>query len=463
MSQTPLYIFHFSQCSDKDYLPNVAKANMKPEEWQRMRTSASVVKERLEQSKVKRQENLESISNQMSVILSKIREKRDAINQRLDAAEDDIKGKLDSKFIEFSGALTKEIERLDEFIKIIDGYEDGKTENKSDNYIMLKQMKQKLADENRFAASLSPPNNSIDYIETSDMAEIIGVVDKFSFGYISGNGGVETVTEEADINIKSTGDTTVSCICDSCLMESGEVILTDQNNRNIKKLDCSFHLKVSLALPGKPCAVCPTDGSEIAVSLLNTKTIHFVSTGSPMFLLSNKIKIGESCRGIAYNEGKLYLSCGGMTKYHDGPGQIRVYEKSGQFLRNVDNVVKIPKRMTICKDKHPADIYIADEENGVLCLDTSVPSDSITSAFDYQQLVGAVGVCYLGRGQIAVCGYDSHNVLLVSKSGNLIKELRSRNHGIVKPKTICLDHTGHKMLVGLTDNDHIKVINLIRS
>ncbi|XP_060560016.1 uncharacterized protein LOC132720047 [Ruditapes philippinarum] len=457
-------VYH-STCPDKDYLPNVAKTNMNIKEWQSMKTSAQKFKTRLQKSKEKRESNLESISNQMSVILVKIKEKRNMINDKFNALENDIKAKVDMKLIEYSSELTEEIEKLNEYINIIDGYEETMActeENKSDNYIRIKQLQHQLKSGTKLLANLCQPNKSIHFFETCNMSEIFEMLEKVSFGHISGSGAVESVVVEADVNIKSRDDTTVCCISDSCLMENGEVILSDQNNRNIKKLDCSFQLKEWIALPGKPCAVCPTGGSEIAVSLLNKKTIQFVSTGSPMATLSS-IRIGESCRGIVYIDSKLYLSCGGMTKYQDGPGEIRVYEKSGTFIRKFDTGVKVPKRMALSSDKIPVDVFIADEENGVLCIDTSDQPHSVRTICQYQDLLAPVGLCYMGKGQIAVCGYDSNNIMLISKSGVLMKELWSKTHGVVKPKTTCLDHTGYKMLVGITDTDHIKVGHLIRS
>ncbi|XP_045163164.2 uncharacterized protein LOC123527628 [Mercenaria mercenaria] len=453
-----------SACTDKNYLPDVAKVDFRPEEFQTLKPYADKIKLRLEKARKNRADNLESISDQMTAILLKISEKREAINKKLDALENGIKSKLDKKFIVYSSELTEEIEILNDYVSRIDENQEtfvSAPENKSDAFIIMKQLKHHFKNESHLVAGLSKANRNIKLIETCSMSKILKAIDTFEFGRISGNGEIESVVEDAEYNIKDADDTTVSCISDSCLMGNGSIILADENNRKLKKLDHLVKLKESLTLPGKPCAICPTGTSEIAVSLLNNKTIQFVSTTNSM-TITRAFKVGESCRGLAYSYDKLYLSCGGMTKFHDGPGEIRIYEKSGKLIHKVEKNVLIPKRISISSDKMPVNIYVADEKNGLLSLDTSKPCVVAKNIFTHKDMVSPVGLCYTGIGQIVVCGYDSSNVMLLSTSGTLIKELLNKGHGIVKPKTVCLDQTGSKLLVGMSDTDQIKVVHLIR-
>ncbi|XP_053379857.1 uncharacterized protein LOC123527629 [Mercenaria mercenaria] len=453
-----------SACTEKYYLPDVAKANFPAEEFQAMKTSADEVKIRLEKARKKRVDNLESISDQTTTILATIREKREAINKRIDAVENDIKARLDMKSTEYSNELTEDIDKLNEYISTIEKSQDScmsTSKNKSDNFIYMKQLKQQVKNESKIIGSLGKVSKTLDLIETCNISHMLEAIAKFKFGYISGNGEIESVVDDTEYSIHSADDTTLSCISDSCLMENGSIILADQNNRNLKRLNRLFQLKESLTLPGKPCAVCPTGHFEVGVSLHVKKTIQFVSITNPM-TTTTSFKVGESCRGLAYYNDMLYLSCGGMVKYHDGPGQIRICDRSGKIIRRIEREVLIPKRMSINFDKSPVDIFVADEKNGVLMLDTSEPCVDARNIFKHKGMVSPIGLCYIGGGQVIVCGYDSNNVILISDSGTLIKELLTKGRGIAMPKTVCLDQTGSKLLVGMSDTDQIKIVHLIR-
>lgn len=425
------------------------------------------VKTKLEKAKKGKLDNLAKITNQKKAIYISINEKREIINKRLDVIQIGVEMQLDKKFDDYSSELLGDIAKLEDFVGAIErGQEnlDNIQNNESDAFIVSKQLKLKLKDSHALERSLRKMDKSIALIETSTVSSVLGALDSQSFGYISGAADIELTGVHVRSSIKSTGDTSISLISDSCLMEDGTIILVDQKNRTLKKLDKKFSLKDSLSVSGKPCAICPTGNSEVAISLLSNKTVQIASTTKPMSIRGS-FSIEESCRGLAYNNGFLYMSCGGMDEYKDGHGEIRMYDKmTGASIGKVGHEVLIPKRMAVNTDinRCPADIYVADEVNGVLCVTTNIHGIESRRFLKHENLKSAVGICYAGRGQIIVCGYDSDNVMLFSDNGKVVTELLNKKQGIKNPKTVCLDQTGTKLMVGMADVDYIMVFKLTR-
>lgn len=262
--------------------------------------------------------------------------------------------------------------------------------------------------------------------------------------------------------MKTSSDTSDCCISDIALLEDGSIILADQNNRCLKKLSPSFGFKAGpLKLPGRPVAVCVINTEEVAVSLpFVNKAIQLASVANPM-KLTHSFKIGESCRGIAYSDGRLFLSCGGMTKFNDGPGEIRIYATHGTLLKSLSTFVGIPKRMTSPGGKNHV-IFVADEKSGVLRVGEKNGEQEVRQliANDGLKADSPTGICHVDERHLLVGGCDSHNVVLLSKEGERIAELLNTSHGLRYPKSLCLNKTGSKLIIGMKDCNVIKVFSV---
>lgn len=454
-----------SDCKGKEVLIERARSYFTDKELQTVKTSACKIKRTLENVKKKWNKGLDEISDQKTSILIYVREKRDAVNKRFDTMEKDVKEKLEKKYSQYSDDLKVDIEAVNELVEKIEDYQDKSVsaiQNIADAFIIMKKLNQLVAEGAQFQKSRHSETKALQLIGSCAASSILASMGSDVFGYISGSGRIESVVADKIYCIRANDDTSICCISDSCLMEDGTIILADQNNRKLKRLDNTFRLKDTLVLSGKPCAVCPTGASEVAVSLLNksSKSIVSVKIASLMSVTSS-FRIGESCRGIAFCNDNLYLSCGGMFKYNDGPGEIRIYDKLGSILCKMDEGVRVPKRMSIGTNKFPHDLYVADGENGVLCLNTSVSGLELRDVFKDENLKGAVGLCYAEKGQVIVSGYDSENIMLMTENGQF-KEIMSKRDGIAKPKTICLDQTKSKLMIGMNDLDVVRVVHVIR-
>ncbi|XP_053392506.1 uncharacterized protein LOC123545717 isoform X1 [Mercenaria mercenaria] len=136
------------------------------------------------------------------------------------------------------------------------------------------------------------------------------------------------VKQKRDIDIKLKEDKTTCNIYGSCFTEDGSLLLADLNNDKLKRLDVSTDTIIDhLDLEDRPIDVCLTRKQEAAVSL-NNKTIQFVSLGNKM-ATTRKLKMDHHCYGLAFNDGKVFISNEFKTVY--------IHDISGAMLHKITN------------------------------------------------------------------------------------------------------------------------------
>ena len=115
------------------------------------------------------------------------------------------------------------------------------------------------------------------------------------------------------------GDTYRSIFRGFCQLKDGRILATDSQNDKVKFLDSqNDHSAIDFicTLPS-PWDACQVEDDSIAVTC-GTK-IQFINVENKTNLKSVCIK--ETCRGITYCNGKLYVCCGGVGM-GEGPSCI---------------------------------------------------------------------------------------------------------------------------------------------
>ncbi|KAL4216591.1 hypothetical protein ACF0H5_024314 [Mactra antiquata] len=102
-------------------------------------------------------------------------------------------------------------------------------------------------------------------------------------------------------------------------------------------------------------------------------------------------------------------------------------------------------------------IHIVDYDKGVITLDMN---SKICWEFSGEVLDGAQGLCTDGSGNVIVCGFKSHNVIMLGHNGDYKGEIVTKQYDVRCPLTVCFDVTKNKLCVGCRIDDNITVFTL---
>ncbi|XP_053390842.1 uncharacterized protein LOC128553691 [Mercenaria mercenaria] len=259
---------------------------------------------------------------------------------------------------------------------------------------------------------------------------------------------VYKVKYKRNINIKLKNEDTCD-IYGSCFIDDDSLLLADLRNRKLKRLNVSTATIIDhLDLPAAPLAVCLTSKQEAAVSLRND-TIQFVSLGNKM-APKRKLEMDHSCFGLAFNDGKFFISDGDETVYiHDENGttlhQITTDKSGNPIFSNSKN---------ISVSTNGNRVYVADIHTGVITLDMM---GNYLSTFTDPDLVAPQGVCTDKKGNILVCGWGSSNIVQISEDSETklgsIKKVEC-------PLSVCFDPPHNKLAVTHYSSNTIAVDEL---
>lgn len=285
--------------------------------------------------------------------------------------------------------------------------------------------------------------------------EIVANLKKYdSFGKVYEKGPEKLTLAGAvlqNMKVRLSGDTKDCDISNIDAAADGTFLLTDYNNKKLKRVRLFLKVQDWIEVPGSPMSVCHISKSEVAVSLREERKIQFVSTEKPM-KLTTSFSTPDKCNRLCYDEDtdELYVCLGG--KLYDSVGMVQVYDKSGKrkrifgkgmFSTPVD--IKLNKATNI--------LCVADRENGVFVLDTL---GNVKWSVTNQSLYKTWGVSEVIDDQVYTCGNGSNNVCALAKDGQVISKIDS------VPGPICLYLNREKkvLLVGLPcDSVRIYTLN----
>ncbi|KAH3873804.1 hypothetical protein DPMN_037044 [Dreissena polymorpha] len=83
---------------------------------------------------------------------------------------------------------------------------------------------------------------------------------------------VLTVKRKSEYNVEKSADKAWTCLITGiCRMRSGQVIVVDYNNENVKLLDPHYNVSSHCDVFGTPCDICQITSSEVAVTLYDAR------------------------------------------------------------------------------------------------------------------------------------------------------------------------------------------------
>ncbi|XP_052220241.1 tripartite motif-containing protein 45-like isoform X2 [Dreissena polymorpha] len=116
-----------------------------------------------------------------------------------------------------------------------------------------------------------------------------------------------TVKSKSEYLMRISSDTQQTCsITGICCLPSGQVIVTDYNNQNVKLLDQHYTVSSHCDVSGYPWNICQITASEVAVTV--DKNVQFISVINGQLVNERKFQLQHAACGIALHDGALYVT-----------------------------------------------------------------------------------------------------------------------------------------------------------
>jgi hypothetical protein len=409
----------------------------------------------LKQKKVKERDNARKEKSQL---IQEIKSERKNINDRLDKMEMELLQEVDATFqtkLKHIESNMKEVDlRIAALKESLQKINVAKHENESEKYVQVKRIKEK------YKKSME----SLKYFERSSKTGTLRF-DPYrnetdsecnAIGSILHHPAIEVDNSFGEFNVRIGDDKELCRVSDMCMCEDGCIVMTDYNNNRIKKFNESFHVVSSLNVTDNPVGICVVETSLLAVTLINDRKVQFISQKETMEL-QQSFEVGDRCRGIAYNDGMIYVCCGGSAAHkEEGVGHIEVYSVTGKLVTSYYGEIKCPLRLAFPSSR--MEIILTDGYKDIILIDKS--RRMTNNIVDNKVFSGAEGFCKINKSQLCVAFYNSHNVLLMSHDGKDQVELLAGKNGLQNPMSLCFDYKRSRLLVSCHKSDKIMVYSL---
>ncbi|XP_052267338.1 uncharacterized protein LOC127869085 isoform X2 [Dreissena polymorpha] len=261
---------------------------------------------------------------------------------------------------------------------------------------------------------------------------------------------VLTVKRKYEYNVRIPSDTALTCyIIGICSLPSGQIIVVDFNNENVKLFDQHYNVSSHCDVSDAPYDICKITSSEVAVTQ-GGDGVQFVYVSNGQLVNGRKLKLSHKAIGIAHHQGALYI-----TSWTD----LYQYTLTGTLVKKLSRPGGSGTVYRCAVSTAGDRIYVTkNSQHKLLTLATDASLISIVTDPELQE---PWGVHVTPAGQVLVCGSHSNTVIQVDREGRKkLATLASKKHGAIYPVSVCCNTNMHQIIVGRCNNDKIIVLEL---
>lgn len=447
-------IFLSRSCPNLHYIPEFVHTTPQAGHNQQAQQNIKKAISKLEELVKSKQKVREDTKEVKSSCLKEIKALREEINEILDQLEKASVDEVEETFAQldknFQDELNQMQEMLDKLAKCRTSYQLSQN-NPSQNFVSTKVSEKVISESEHVVASTNNEKRSLPrFAKNKIMLNFLH--DMKSLGktrQLKRNNLYKIISEES-FSVKLDSDPSDCNIWSSCILDSGDILLADYDNNNIKLLDGkTYKVRHSLKMSAAPRSVCRVGSKEAAVSL-NNKTVQFVSTENEL-LPARSTNFDHDCRGIAAIDGQILVCEYGPKAY--------IYTKDGKRLKTLekDNVGKalFGKIREVCMSDDGKKIQLVDQSKAVLTID--IDGNVIWKYCD-PELKGAWGICTDGTGNLLASGKSSNNVIQIGLDGEKKGEVIPKSYGLKFPTAVCFDIENLKLIVACGNKVHVFLV-----
>ncbi|XP_060594252.1 uncharacterized protein LOC132748661 [Ruditapes philippinarum] len=446
-------------CDEVNKIEDVSKKSVNQTEIQALLDETKAVHGTVKSLAVKRKENLTAIYKQKETIEGKLDDTETKLIEHIRKLKRETAKCLNDKYSTLKEEL---VSSLNVSVITADGLQQTKEQlqmihslNLEQQFVRMKLMKKTNQDANTFITEGEAEGTKfIDFTVYKELADIITKAN--SIGDVTTGIVGEQELKQRQYKIKSTKEISVTmsndtwkCLkSDICRLPDGTILLTDYNNKKVKRLNAYDTVENVHDFDSNPTGICFVSNSEVAVKLSNNK-IQLFFFGSSLSK-SRTIDI-KNCHQLG-----LTMCCGDL--WSSASNGVNVYSTSSYLVKSIDkdqNGKSIFKstvqHMAVTADT----VIVTDSSDGAVCLNKD---GTVIRELRDSRLKCTVGVCVADDGTVFLCGYQSNNIVLFNRDGNCLEDVIGKDFGLKAPACMCFDGTKNRLIVGFYNKDTLLVI-----
>ncbi|KAH3792114.1 hypothetical protein DPMN_145604 [Dreissena polymorpha] len=128
-----------------------------------------------------------------------------------------------------------------------------------------------------------------------------------------------SVIGKSEHNMSIQSDSGTCCITALSVIQNGQVLVADLNNKTIKLLNQQYQVVSHCVVAASPQDMCQITPSEVAVAVHDSyiHEVQFITVGQSRLVHGRKFQLPHNCYGIAHHQEGLFICSGmGLYKYH---------------------------------------------------------------------------------------------------------------------------------------------------
>ena len=268
-----------------------------------------------------------------------------------------------------------------------------------------------------------------------------------------------TFSAEHDIRLPTDKDKTL--ICASLVLPSGDIIIADNNNKNLKLYDNEFRIISVLQLNQFPTDMCLSNISLDEIYVTDIDTIHVISVDEGLNVIGPVRLDGQKWGITTWKNG---LAVGITLQFKDTPvqarenlGVIRMVDKNLIRLLNFEGFVvrtltnDTLSNFSIVCPFHMSSVYggkrivVSDSgTNKVTCLDVD---GGIVFVYNDRELKVPTSLATDGHGSIYIIGQYTGTVHQITENGLKLGIILSDRDGLRWPGGIAFDNWNNRLIL----------------
>lgn len=450
-------MFYFSTCKGIAYLPDVIKdSECNKQECQETCTKIDRLQAELIQVKLARRHKYKIFENEKLKIITQLKCTRKMIDKRFADLENKLRKRTDEEATRLEDIKMSDAQKVEHAELVLTDQKQtlerlSKVGNTASIFVQTRLANKSLKEAKEIERLLE--NMSLNHMYFVPNKSLVMLLEDIQYvGEIVEDIPIYTAELHKIGFVKASSEKSVCTISGVCSLDNGEIIISDWQNKSLKRLDDNYTIVEYLELPGRPYDTCTVDSSTIAVSLTKSKVIQFVSVEKAM-MNTSCFSVGDACRGIAYSDGLLYVACGGWKIFGEGQAHVEVYTTSGVLQRKFGDHLSQPGHIDLAFSR----LYVTDNKNGLVIMDTN---GHILKSFIHRDMSNPLAVCAGPGNQLFLAGWSTHNVMLLSNEGQLLLTLLTQNNGLKDLHTLFFDSLRSRLIYTMRDTNKMKVFVL---
>ena len=255
------------------------------------------------------------------------------------------------------------------------------------------------------------------------------------------------VKSTKEVNIKLPNDNEDPYITGCTFLSKGKVLLCDFYNYSVKLLDSDMSVKKSLKVSYPPDKVAVVSENEAIINFNETSNLQYIYT-HPDLKLGEKITLQAECYGLQVVNDEIYTVC------HKDSGNDEIWrlDRAGNIMSKIvltQSSSGWSCYLGLCLAGSSPRVYLTDWSNSrVACFQLD---GKMVYQYEDTKLRNPNGIYVDSAGNSIVCGYTSHNVVVITADGKKHGELLT-SKDISYPYCIDYRPEDNTLIVGCWNN-----------